>query len=781
MDVNRTPFVLWDRGVDFAAPGRAVAWDEGRGGLVLVQTQQVRVTDIGAADGLAAWENARPLLMDGHGQFARPDGDRIRYWSGRQAEHLRDGALNEVTAPAGEYVDLDVDGRGRLVAAFTNGANAHGVTLFDLGTRQVRHARIGHAPRRIAVDRDGEGSVAWVVCRDHLVRVAGEPLPQPYHPDPGRFEPMITNPGAWNVDWEADLPAGGWESLAIACNAEHVFVLAVNGRAEQALLTRPNAASERLPWRVLPLAPNEAGEALPFAVDLHCLAGNCLALLSGWSRARPDCQAIAVDLSAAPGWRAVNERYPMHQVQDLRFVRSADRRARYQAAHRNPQDPDLIPPARPRLLLGLARPEYPRSTQLVFSGWLDGLARHAVWHRLFLSACLPRGCRLEVSALASDTKWDQVPGEGRGPVLTDLIRQPDPVAYGEADAEGFAEYETLLQTGRQTVTRLQGRYLRVGVRIVSDGRASPVIRRLRAYFPRFSYQEAYLPEHMRQHAAPEPGDPNGADVRERVLAAFEGMLTPLEQTVSDTERLLDPSVTDPPHLHWLAETLGYDLPEDWPAHRKRHLLNLLGKIQRHRGTLGGLLLELDVLSDGDVSRGALVPLENFRLRRTFATALGVDLEDDDHPLTLGTALSANSIVGDGLLLGADDARELLAMAAPDLVELADRERVRRFFERFSHQVTILMHTSSSISRAALEAVLARIVPAHTVWHIVETDKPFVLGLAPLLGFHTFIERELRFAGVRLGDSHLGREHVIVNARTLSPQDVHARHRSSGEA
>ncbi len=770
MDVNQTPFVLWDAAEDFTAPGAPVRWNEEQKGLLLTQAQPLRVTDLGPAAGLNAWQNADPLLMDSHEQYAQPDGDRIRYWSGRESEFLQDGNLQDVVAPVGTYTDLDVNQSGWLAGAFTNDLNAHGVTLFHLGTRQVTHTRVPHRPRRITLDEHKGENVVWVLSRDHLMRVSGRALPQPYHPDAARFEPMVANPQAPGVDWVEALPSGGWQGLEITSSDTQVFVLAVDNQNEQALLIRPNNGSRQFGLRVLPLAANEAGEVLPFAVDLHWLGRNRLALMSGWTRQEPDCQVIEVlSKNAVWSWRAVHERYPMHNVQNLRFVRSADRRARYPAAHPEPQDPQRIPPARPRLLLGLSRPEYPLQEDIVFEHPLDGRARQVVWHRLFLEACLPSGCRVALYAHGSDDE-NEVPA-----ALAEMVRQPTLTAY-EPAVDGFAQYETLLQVPNRTVSRLCGRYLRIGLRVATSGRSSPVIRRLRAYCPRFSYQEAYLPEHMRQHATAQDGQPNGADVRERILAAFEGMLTPIEHRVSQAERLLDPDVTDPGHLHWIAQALGYDLPAEWPPTRKRALLSCLGHIQRGRGTLSGLLRELEVLTNGEVSRGALVPIETYRLRRTLATALGVDLEDDDHPLTLGTAMSANSIVGGGLILTADDARELMALAAPDLLEDSDRERVRLFFERFSHQLTILVHSSSRVSITQLEALLPRILPAHTAWHLAQTDKPFVLGLAPLLGYHSFLENELRFAGVRLGHTYLGREHTISNHHALSPQDVHAMQR-----
>lgn len=292
-----------------------------------------------------------------------------------------------------------------------------------------------------------------------------------------------------------------------------------------------------------------------------------------------------------------------------------------------------------------------------------------------------------------------------------------------------------------------------------------------------------MPEHFRQELIADPEldhlPANGADVRERMLAAFEGALTPIETQVAGSEQLLNPGQSPSQHLPWLAELFGQQLPQSWPIHRQRRWLAATGDLQRCRGTLAGIQLAVDIATDGAVKRGEVVIVENYRLRRTMATVLGLNMDDSQHPLTLGTGASGNSIVGESLILSDGNmenksAREFLALFAPELANGEDAEIVEDFFDQYAHKVTILLHGRAKHLRSAVEEMLAQQMPAHMDWQLVATDHPFVLGLSPLLSVDTYLETKPSARRVRLDDTYLGAEGVLTNVAALSPQDINAR-------
>jgi len=550
------------------------------------------------------------------------------------------------------------------------------------------------------------------------------------------------------------------------------------------LLTKANA----------PFEIYRCPDSLPFVIDLGLASdsvlpdGGRLAALAprqagdtGFSQR--DCPILRLEWNKETESgvvRLVLERYPMLSLLQPRFVTSADGQLRYQG-EADPSYPGITP--RPRELHALRRPQYFKEGKALLQTLLDSGQPDTHWHRLYLDACIPPGCEIQIGVRVFASKE---PGEPR----PDPVMQPQPfwnpmpseLAFGESLAGQKAGisglFEILLQHPAGPVRQMRGRYMQIKIVLRGDGRQTPALHAIRVYYPRFSYQEAYLPEFYRQEMAYDEnqgsGPANAADVRERLLAAFEGVLTPLEGRISAAESLVHADATPAANLPWLAEALGEQLPRHWPEARQRRWLNNVTLIQQYKGTLDGLRLALDILSDGGIQRGEIAVLENFCLRRTMATILGVSMDDADHPLTLGTGMSGNSIVGDSLILSESDAREFLALFAPELADKDEKSQVEAFFAEYAHQVSILLHGPAVGLRTAVEDMLNDQLPAHLQYRIIETDHPFVLGIAPLLSLDTYVETTPQPRRVTLDDTYLGREGLLKNPAAFSPEDINAK-------
>jgi phage tail-like protein len=204
-----------------------------------------------------------------------------------------------------------------------------------------------------------------------------------------------------------------------------------------------------------------------------------------------------------------------------------------------------------------------------------------VWHRLFLDAEVPDGCAVSVAVRAADDAalLERLP----------FVPQPTPYLRGAGAELPFHDpwADVRRPVGARTGTwellfqRACGRYLQLELTVTGTGRTGPSLRALRAWFPRFSYVQAYLPE-----AYQVDDDPDR--FLERMLANPEGLLTEQEQRIESAWMLVDPSTAPVAALDWLASWMGLQLEPQWDTARRRFLLRNVHRLYRIRGTVGGL-------------------------------------------------------------------------------------------------------------------------------------------------------------------------------------------------
>ena len=111
-----------------------------------------------------------------------------------------------------------------------------------------------------------------------------------------------------------------------------------------------------------------------------------------------------------------------------------------------------------------------------------------------LDACIPPEAEVMV--------WSRAANDQRELALAEWQPEPQPYLRGNGselpfaprsskEIKGLGTWELLFQNAR-------GRFLQLQIRLAGNGRTTPRLRALRAYYPRFSYLNHYLPAVYRE-------------------------------------------------------------------------------------------------------------------------------------------------------------------------------------------------------------------------------------------------------------------------------------------
>jgi phage tail-like protein len=280
-----------------------------------------------------------------------------------------------------------------------------------------------------------------------------------------------------------------------------------------------------------------------------------------------------------------------------------------------------------------------------------------VWHRLTIDAILPPDTSLAVSSVASD--------EEDALALAAWSPEPAPMLRRTGAEVPFVELGPY-ETHELLFQRAQGRYLQVRLELRGDGRSTPRVRALRAWFPRFSYLEHYLPGVYRE-------DPSSRSFLDRYLANIEGLSTTIEDRIAAAQVLLHPETVPADWLDWLASWFDLALDPMWDDARRRLFLANAMRFFAARGTIRGveiaLRFVLDACVDASVYENTRSPalatariVEAYRTRRTPGVVFGdpTDLE----PLRLVTTTARWTPDQGGDALNAGYAAHLESVGMP---------------------------------------------------------------------------------------------------------------------
>ncbi len=784
MDANGQRFWLWADARDYTQLDDCVL-DRGHR---LLQLDRERVRDVEPERALRAEERlaALPWLRDAQGTLARWDADsRVLRGFGAFDGSFAVPDTGHATPP----IDLAIDAEQVVLLAF-----ADVVDLVDLRERfaPIRlEAPLLAGGQRFTASKlacDGAGG-RWALDRRHraLARIVGTPWRRRALVD---FAPQTFRPKPENAD------APRIELLEVELPADFDFVTVAASRAGRVVLGSWGADGRFFihPLRELGgrIICEEARE-LAGASHAHSLKWLDEQLLAVRAGALDEALVFDVDDADRP-LDLVGSRYPLRRALEGPFVQSQDWPPHYPCAPENL--PDQLPKIHSRPTVPLSwralRSDGTATGRVVDAGRFD-----FVWHRVYAEAEVPEGCGVLLELAATDD--DVLPPDdefaphwlGDAATMPPLPADTPRAAWSAAASEIALNpswlpverqpqraglFTVLAQRAGRRLRDLRGRWLHLRLRLFGNGRRTPCIAAVRIYGERYSYVSHYLPELYRDEEIADraaTGRATPHDFYERFTQLFESELTRWEDLAADAHVLTGPASCPLAALPWLAQFIGARLPSALPAARARAWVASHAERARRRGTLNGLELALDIASGGWVSGGAIVVVEDFRLRRTVATLLGVDLERDDDPLLPGLITSGNSYVGDTLILGDETVeREFLAAFLPEALEdTFGAERAERitesFYARTAHRATILVHEDLHEElRRLIDAIVVEEAPAHVEVKVLAARERFLVGIAALVGVDSYLREPLPTRVARIDVSRVGRGDVIEGGAAL---------------
>jgi len=433
-------------------------------------------------------------------------------------------------------------------------------------------------------------------------------------------------------------------------------------------------------------------------------------------------------------------------------------------------------------LQAIDQPAYARDAVLETSV-LDGKARDCIWDGLFLDACIPPGTSVNVATYADNDPAlvaDPLAPFNDEPAL--YLRQEgaeipyyNPFDHCTPQPDRLGTWEVLLQQAR-------GRYLKVRLELSGNGRASPQLKALRVYYPRFSYARQYLPAVYLE-------EPVSASFVERLLANPKGFYTQIEGKIRNIGVLFDPRSAPTDALDWLASWLGLTLDPLWqdinqhlqtgssaapggssalqPApDRRRLFIRFATRLFTRRGTADGIRFALHLL---------LEPCLEATLRRFQLAALNPDQtlaeELDRLGLPVPTPAMSDNDIEDLLTL------YLLSPQRPSKLRIVERFMTRGgragvagdpteigsaiddSAAATAHRFAVLVPETLS---ADVTTMVSRIVdlekPAHTDYEVRRYWDYFRVGEARL-GIDTILGEDARFLPITLGQNALSQGYL----------------------
>lgn len=220
-----------------------------------------------------------------------------------------------------------------------------------------------------------------------------------------------------------------------------------------------------------------------------------------------------------------------------------------------------------------------------FSQAFDSTETETVWHKITVDSELPDETQLRISYFAADQK-ELLLGDKR--VQLDEYLQDKSIPLSTKLTQLDELFSAPIVNPKDALLRAKGRYIWFKIEWSGNDRKSPLMRKLRVYFPRKSYLD-YLPGVYQS-------DPGSRDFLERYLSLYGTFFDEMEETIDHMSRFFDVDSSSGDLLKWLATWLGIAVDERWSEDQIRRLMKKSPELFKKRGTRQGLAEMIEVFT-----------------------------------------------------------------------------------------------------------------------------------------------------------------------------------------
>lgn len=213
-------------------------------------------------------------------------------------------------------------------------------------------------------------------------------------------------------------------------------------------------------------------------------------------------------------------------------------------------------------------------TGFFFSRLLDSREKKNSWHRMTVSGSSCGEAAVALSIYASESL--SVSFQGITCSLEEVLNHEE---YSIRDLEEISRPYLIKEVNDPhdcLLHEIEARYLWIQIRLTALQNQSPVIHKIKIYFPKQSWMP-YLPEIYQQ-------DPVSRSFLERFLGIFQSLHEDLSEKIRQFPGLLDTDGVQGEYLSWLAGWIGLEENNIWNEEQLRYLIKNSMSLYRIRGT-----------------------------------------------------------------------------------------------------------------------------------------------------------------------------------------------------